>query len=233
MYTLKAGQRIYAFFAVWLLCLTANTSAQGQDIKAGLSLGQYRVQDGYASSYWMQHVSGYMKTKTLKAKVSMPYLQQDNGDSGTGNGLLKLSWLNQWQNLYVDLHVRQRLATANKAVTLPVHDRGASLEVSRFFGRTIGFAELGHWWREATQYDRQNTYFSSLGAIHIISKRWMAGGIFDHRPTAYGEIDRTLSAIVQLRLDGQNKVSLSTGRGLEADSPDWTIGLQWQYKTRF
>ena len=199
----------------------------------GLSAGQYRIQDNYQSSYWMQHISAYVKYKRVKAKVSVPYLQQENGEQGIGNGLLKVSWLNQWQGNYVDAHLRQRLATANEDITLPVHDQSVSLEMSRILGRIIGFIELGHWWREKTKYEREDTFFSSVGAIHVVTKKWVLGGVMDHRPTAYGEIDRTATFIAQHRLTGQHKLTFSVGKGLESDSPDWTAGVQWQYKLKY
>lgn len=218
-------------FALSLLLVCGSPTTAATTL--GISAGQYRIQDDYQSSYWMQNVSAYVKTKHWKAKLSMPFLQQDNGRYGTGNGLLKLSWLNQIGGVYTDIHLRQRLATAYEDITLPVADRAASIEFSKRFGRTtVGFAETGYWWREKTKYDRKNTFFTSLGGIRIVSKQWLMGGVFDHRPTAYGEIDRTASLLTQYRASKQHKFTLTTGKGLQADSPDWIIGIQWQYKTR-
>lgn len=212
------------------LALAVEMSTTNGYLPEKWTLGYFRVSDEQGRSYWYSNLSAQYRVQSFKLKASLPHIQRENGDSGIGNGLLKLSWMNQWQQVFVDFHLRQRLATAAKRVTLPVHDQGLSLELSGRIGRGIWFTEVGYWWREKTRFDRKNTGSLALGGIIALSRSWIIGSVIDHKPSALGQIDQTFSALTQYRWTQRQKTMLYVGKGLTADSPDWITGLQWQYR---
>ncbi len=200
-----------------------------------LSLGQYRV-SAQGSSYWFTPVSVNYGWSCYKLRASVPFIKRDEGASGLGNASLKISYLSSWQfkrqKLYVDYHLKQKLATSDSSVTLAVKDTGASVEVSAFLLGGVGFVELGHWWREANpgnlDYSRENSFHYALGGVYPIKKSWVAGLVLDHKPTALGNLDRAASALLQYKISTNQKVTATVGKGLTNSSPDWISGLVWK-----
>ena len=205
-----------------------------------ISLGQYRIADS-SGSYWFTPVSATYKNKQYKARVSVPYISDYQGQSGLGNASIKLSYLSQWKSLYIDLHVKQKWDTANSNLTLPVKDRAASIEVSGYMLGGVAFLELGHWWRENhvlsqstdnqnTSIERENSFYYVLGAVYPVKKGWIAGVVLDYKPTALGNLDRAVSSLIQYKISAKQKVSGTLGRGLSSSSPNWITGLNWSFK---
>ena len=209
-----------------------------------LSLGQYRIADS-GGSYWYTPVGLYYSTRTYKAKLSLPYISGFNGRDGMGNASVKFSYLNQWKKLYLDLHLKQKLATANSDLTLPVKDTGASIELSGYLLGGVAFMELGYWWREDYQYDsgqqddssdtqeslvrqREDSFYYVLGGVYPIKKGWVGGLLLDYKPTALGNLDRTASVLLQHKLSARHKVTATLGKGLSETSLDWVSGLVWK-----
>jgi hypothetical protein len=199
-----------------------------------LSLGQYRVV-APSNNYWYTTVSGYYATNDYKVKLTQPLVRHDNGGEGAGNATLKLSLLNQWQKMYVDLHLKQKLANARASVTLPVNDTSLSIEASGFLWGGIGFIELGYWWRQKTKFERTNSLYYSMGGVSSLKrlgfdKAWVAGLVMDHKPTSQGKLDRVVSLLLQRKLSPSYKVTATVGKGISEQSPDWITGLMWQKK---
>lgn len=216
-----------------LLALCAFTDAWADKNNSALkvSMSQYRVEGSAQESYWLQSVSGQYQYSNYKIRLSQPYIQSQD-DKGIGNGLLKLSKLGGVGDTYVDVHLKRKLANANQSVTLPISDTGASIELSRMISGVLGFVEVGYWWRERTEYNRKNNWFYSLGLVSRVSSSLLSGVYLDQKPTAYGEMDRSLSSFLQIKVDRQHKLSLTLGKGLEDDSPAWLAGLQWSFKIK-
>lgn len=197
---------------------------------AKVSISQFRIIESQQQSYWLQSVSGQYKNKHMKLRMSQPLIQSDE-ENGLGNALIKVSKLGKMGQTYVDVHIKRKMGNADKAVTLPTHDTGLSMELSRIYSGILAFTEVGYWWREATTYQRKDTPFYTLGIATSFSKTWLTGLFLDHKPTAYREMDRSLSLFLQSKVNSQHKVSTTLGKGLEKNSPDWLVGLQWSVKT--
>ena len=226
------------------ICLLSMPLQAKESLK--LSLGQYRIADS-AGSYWYTPVSLYYSSGTYKAKLSLPYISGFNGRDGMGNASVKFSYLNQWKKLYLDFHIKQKLATADSNLTLPVKDTGASIELSGYLLGGVAFIELGHWWRENYQYDneqkvdnsvnkgpvalvrqREDSFYYVLGGIYPIKKDWVSGLLLDYKPTALGNLDRMVSVLLQRKLSARHKITAILGKGLSETSPDWVSGLVWK-----
>ncbi len=238
----KGNMAVRLAFFTWMMALLIVSPAWGDAASPSgrfkLSLGQYRVVAA-DNSYWYTPVSAYYATSAYKAKLTLPFVNRDNADSGVGNGVLKLSKLNKWQGYYVDVHLKQKLNNANDKVTLPVADTSLSLEVSGFVLGGLGFIELGHWWRDSAnqsvQFKRENSFYYSLGGIVSLtkfgfSKGWIGGLVVDHKPTSLGALDRVASALLQRKLNARHKITASIGKGISHSSPDWISGFMWQIK---
>ncbi len=220
---------------VWLGVVVALLSSHvwAKDV-AKLSLGQYRVV-APANHYWYTTVSGYYAASNYKIKLTQPFIKHDDGRKGVGNATLKLSLLNQWQKVYVDVHLKRKLANAKSGVTLPVNDTSLSLEASGFLWGGIGFIELGYWWRQKTKFERTNSVYYSLGGVSSLNrwgfdKAWVAGLVVDHKPTSQGKLDRVASLLLQRKLSPNHKVTVTVGKGVSDESPNWITGLMWQKK---
>lgn len=220
---------------VWLLVSPVQAK---ETVK--MSLGQYRIADS-SGSYWYTPVSATYKSKQYKARLSVPYISDYQGQSGLGNATVKLSYLSQWQSLYIDFHAKQKIDTAESNLTLPVKDRAASIELSGYALGGVAFLELGHWWREnhvASQgagaqqinVERENSFYYVLGGVYPIKKGWIAGLVLDYKPTALGRLDRAASTLLQYKINSKQKVSATLGKGLSSSSPDWISGLNWSFK---
>jgi len=134
-----------------------------------MSLGQYRIADS-SGSYWYTPVSATYKNSQYKARLSVPYISDYQGQSGLGNATVKLSYLSQWNSLYIDFHIKQKIDTADSDLTLPVKDRAASVEVSGYVLGGVAFIELGHWWRENYTVS-QTAVNQETGAQSIIPEK--------------------------------------------------------------
>jgi len=223
--------RLAVLGLIWI-CLLALPVQAGQAIK--LSLGQYRVVAN-ERSYWYTPVSAHLASGSYKAKLTLPFVKPDAGPSGIGNGVLKLSYQDQWSDLYLDFHLKRKLANANSRVTLPVNDTSLSMEVSGFLWGGVGFVELGYWWRKRTQYNRVNSFHYSVGGVMSLrklgfDKGWIAGLVVDHKPTSLGNLDRVASGLLQRKINARHKLTASVGKGISRHSPDWISGLLWQVK---
>ncbi len=231
------------FLSMWLLSMPLQAK---ESLK--FSLGQYRIADS-AGSYWYTPVGLYYSSGTYKAKLSLPYISGFNGRDGMGNASVKFSYLSQWKKLYLDFHLKQKLATADSNLTLPVKDTGASIELSGYLWGGVAFMELGHWWRENYQYDsdnqdgngetenqdqvdlvrqREDSFYYVLGGVYPIKKGWVSGLLLDYKPTALGNLDRTVSVLLQYKLNARHKITATLGKGLSDTSPDWVSGLVWK-----
>ncbi len=210
-------------------CLALSAQAK-ESIK--LSVAQYRIFDG-EDSYNFSPISIKYSTNRYKAKLVLPYIQGFKGQSGIGNAVVKLSYLTQWQNIFVDFHIRQKLATADEKLTLPVSDRGASVELSRYLYSGIVFAELGHIWRSnasASYKERDASYYYALGGMYPLQKKLYSGLVFDHRVTALGRLDNMATGFMQYKLNATTHIGASLGKGLKKISPNWIAGLTWSSK---
>jgi hypothetical protein len=214
-----------------------------------MSLGQYRIADS-SGSYWYTPVSATYKNSSYKARLSVPYISDYQSRSGLGNATIKLSYLSQWNSLYIDFHAKQKLDTADSDLTLPVKDRAASVEISGYMFGGVGFIELGHWWRKdyhttfqeedprvegkTNQYisttERENSFYYVLGAVYPVKKGWITGLVMDYKPTSLGNLDRAVSGLLQYKVSAKQKISATLGKGLSDSSPDWISGLNWSVK---
>jgi len=214
------------------VCLLALPVQAAQALK--LSLGQYRVVAN-ERSYWYTPVSAHLANGSYKAKLTLPFVKPDAGPSGIGNGVLKFTYQDQWSDLYLDFHLKRKLANANSKVTLPVNDTSLSMEVSGILWGGVGFVELGYWWRKRTQYNRVDSFHYSVGGVMSLrklgfDKGWIAGLVVDHKPTSLGNLDRVASALLQRKINARHKLTASVGKGISRHSPDWISGLLWQVK---
>lgn len=213
-----------------ILCsylIAVNVQAGGK-----LSVGQYRILDG-GDSYGYSPVSGKYSNRFFRAKLTLPYISGYRGNSGLGNASIKLSYLSQWHNTFIDLNYRQKLATANKKLTVPSRDTGVSIELSRYMSGGIIFAELGYTWRNAAQANlnkRKDDFYYSLGGLYPIATKVNGGIILDHKPTALGGLDQNATLIVQYKMSQKQRVTMSAGKGLASASPDYLLGLAWSIK---
>lgn len=225
---------------IWLLVAPVQAK---ETIK--MALGQYRIADS-SGCYWYTPISATYKNDHYKARLSVPYISDYHGRSGLGNATIKLSYLSQWQSLYIDFHAKQKIDTAQSNLTLPVKDKAASIEVSGYVLGGVAFLELGHWWRENyeasqqsdtqdtdnqnTKIDRENSFYYVLGAVYPVKKGWIAGFILDYKPTALGKLDQAASTLLQYKINSKQKLSATLGKGLSSSSPDWISGLSWSVK---
>lgn len=212
------------------LSLTSLPAQAKENIK--LSFGQYRIFDG-ADSYGLTPLSVKYSTSRYKTRLMLPYIRRDSGQSGLGNMSVKLSYLTQWQRVFVDFHYRQKLATADEQLTLPVRDKGMSIELSSFLSGGIGFVELGHTWRKSehkTHTKRNDGFYYALGGMYPMKKGFAVGCVFDYKTTALGRLDHSATGLMQYKLDSTTLISASLGRGLTDTSPAWLAGLTWSKK---
>ena len=193
-----------------------------------VSIGQYRIVEADQQSYWLNSLGAQYKYRSFKLQLTQPVVTRDT-EQGRANGLVKITKQGRLANTFVDVHLRQRLGNADREITLPTHDTGVSIELSHKLWHAIGFVEMGYWWRERTDYQRKDTAFYSMGLAAFIAPQWMGGGYIDHKPTAYGDLDRSVSVFTQYKLDSHHRFTLVLGQGLEPNSPDWLAGLQWSY----
>lgn len=210
-----------------ILPFQANALKSKDSIKLGL--GQYRIFDA-ADSHSFTPISIQYSARSYKTKLLLPYINGYRGESGLGNAVIKLSYLTRWNNIFIDLHLRQKFATANEKLTLPVNDRGGSIGLSRYISKGIIFAELGHVWRSsetASNKDRDDSFYYTLGGIYSLQKGMSSGIVFDHRITALGRLDHIVTGFVQYKWDANTRLGGSLGKGLKEISPDWIAGLSW------
>lgn len=197
-----------------------------------LSAGQYRIFDG-EDSHSFTPIGIKYSTDNYKARIVLPYIEGYRGESGLGNVVLKLSYLTQWQSVFIDFNFRQKLATADEELTLPVSDRGGSIELSHYFYGSIVFAELGHIWRSntpSTYRNRDDSFYYALGGMYPLQKKLYTGLVFDHRITALGRLDHIVTTFVQYKWSADTRIGASLGKGLKEISPDWIAGLTWSSK---
>ena len=197
-----------------------------------LSAGQYRIFDG-AGSHSFTPIGIKYSTGHYRAKIVLPYIEGYLGESGLGNIAIKLSYLTQWKSVFIDLNVRQKLATADEKLTLPVSDRGGSIELSHYLYQGIVFAELGHTWRSSapsTYKERDDGFYYALGGMYPLQKTLYSGVVFDHKVTALGGLDRIVTGFVQYKWSTDVRVGASLGKGLKQISPNWITGLTWSAK---
>ena len=164
-----------------------------------ISAGQYRIFDE-EDSHRFTPIGLKYSTDSYKARIVLPFIEGYRGESGLGNVVIELSYLTQWKSLFVDLNVRQKLATADEKLTLPVSDRGGSIELSHYLYGGIVFAELGHIWRStapSTYKNRDDSYYYALGGMYPLQKTLYSGLVFDHRITALGRLDHIVTTFVQ------------------------------------
>ena len=220
---------VFGLMGIWLLAMPVQAA---QSMK--LSLGQYRVV-AEQQSYWYTPISAHVAGGRYKAKLTLPFVKPDAGPNGLGNAVLKLTYQDQWSDLYVDVHLKRKLANANSKVTLPVNDTSLSVEFSRFILGGVGFVELGYWWRKRTYLNRVDSLHYSIGGVLSLSKLgfnkgWIAGLVVDHKPTSLGNLDRVASGLLQRKINARHKITASLGKGISRHSPHWISGLLWQVK---
>jgi len=197
-----------------------------------LSAGQYRVFDG-EDSHGFTPIGIKYSNESYKARVVLPYIEGYRGQSGIGNVVIKLTYLTQWKNLFIDVNLRQKLATADEKLTLPVSDRGGSIELSHYLYSGIFFAELGHIWRSSApsnQSSREDSFYYALGGMYPLQKKLYSGLVFDHRITALGRLDHIATGFLQYKWSADTRIGASLGKGLKEISPDWIAGLTWSSK---
>lgn len=197
-----------------------------------LSAAQYRIIDG-EDSHGLTPIGFKYSTNSYKAGVVLPYIEGYRGQSGIGNVVIKLSYLTQWKSMFVDVNFRQKLATANEKLTLPISDRGGSLELSHYLYGGIVFTELGHIWRSSapSNYkERNDSFYYSLGGLYPLQKKLYSGLVFDHRITALGRSDHIVTGFLQYKWSVGTRIGVNLGKGLEEISPDWIAGLTWSSK---
>ncbi len=216
---------------VLLFCLSLVGTIQAQEgIK--LSIGQYRILDD-SDSYDFTPVSIKYSTQQYQARLTLPYINGYQGESGLGNISIKLSYLTQWKKTFIDLNYRQKLATADDKLTVPVRDSGMSIELARYVAGGIGFVELGHTWgrkAQSNQAERNDRFYYALGGVYPVSPSVSLGLILDHKSTALGQLDRSVSLISQYKLTKKNRLGISIAKGLTTASPSWLIGGMWSHK---
>ena len=219
----------FLFILISSGCLILPVQAK-ESIK--LSAGQYRIFDG-EDSHGLTSIGLKYSTASYKARIVLPYIEGYRGESGIGNMVIKLSYLTQWKSVFIDFNVRQKLATADEKLTLPVSDRGGSIELSHYLYGGIVFAELGHIWRSSapsTGSDRDDSFYYALGGMYPLQKKLYSGLVFDHRITALGRLDHIVTSFVQYKWSADTRIGASLGKGLKEISPDWIAGLTWSSK---
>lgn len=197
-----------------------------------LSVGQYRILDG-KDSYGYSSMSFKRSSQLYRAKLNLPYISGYRGHEGLANASIKLSYLSTWEKTFVDLNYRQKLATANKELTVPVRDAGFSIGLSRYLFGGVGFAELGYTWRNTAQAKhskRKNSFYYSLGGLYSVLPKLSAGLVVDHKPTALGRNDRSITMFTQSKLTKNQRLTLSMAAGLSSASPESILGLAWANK---
>jgi hypothetical protein len=197
-----------------------------------LSVGQYRIFDG-DDSHGFTPIGIKYSTDSYKARIVLPYIEDYRGQSGIGNAVIKLTYLTQWKSVYIDVNLRQKLATADEKLTLPVSDRGGSIELSHYLYGGIVFAELGHIWRSSapsSYQERDDSFYYSLGGMYLLQKKLYSGLVFDHRITALGRLDHIATGFLQYKWSADTRIGASLGKGLKEISPDWIAGLTWSSK---
>ena len=196
--------------------------------KSNINIGHYYV-DAPKKSYQFSSLSFKHKQKSWVTKISIPYIQTNNGEAGLGNIALKLS--HKWRRKHYMLrtHFKQKIASANSKVVTPVTDKAFSLELNYGFSWGMGFIESGHWWREDKFYERENSWFGSIGIMKPF-KLYTLAFIVDHKPTALGKVDSMTSVLIQKPLSPSYSASLLFATGLSSDSPNVMLGLQLSHK---
>lgn len=214
-----------------LLSFTLVGAVQGKE-SIKLSIGQYRILDG-EDSYNFTSGSAKYSTSHYRARLTLPYISDYLGESGLGNASIKLSYLTQWQNTFIDLNYRQKLATADERLTIPVRDTGMSIELSRYISGGIGFFELGYTWRneaKSSESTRNDSLYYALGGLIPLSDDLLVGLTLDHKPTALSRLDRSAGLITQYKVSHRSRLGFNVTKGLTDTSPDWLAGLVWSHK---
>lgn len=210
-------------------CLVLPVQAK-ESIK--LSAAQYRIFDG-EDSHSFTPIGIKYSTGNYNARIVLPYIEGYRGQSGLGNVVVKLSYLTQWKSVFVDFNFRQKLATADEELTLPVSDRGGSIELSHYLYGGIVFAELGHIWRSSASsvyQDRADSFYYALGGMYPMQKKLYSGLVFDHRITALGRLDHIVTGFLQYKWSADTRIGANLGKGLKEISPNWIAGLTWSSK---
>lgn len=216
----------------WMMILCSYLIAVNVQAGGKLSVSQYRILDG-TDSYGYTSVSSKYSTDSYRAKLNLPYISGYRGNSGLGNASIKLTYLSQWQNTFIDFNYRQKLATADKRLTVPARDTSTSIELSRYLLNGIVFAELGYTWRNVAQANlakRKDGFYYSLGGIYPLIPKINVGIVLDHKPTALGQLDQSATLIAQYKMNQKQRLSMSFGAGLSSASPDYLLGLAWSTK---
>ena len=214
-----------------LLSFTLVGTVHGKEAMK-LSIGQYRIADG-EDSYNFTSLSAKYSTSQYRARLTLPYISNYLGESGLGNAAIKLSYLTQWQNTFIDFNYRQKLATADERLTVPTFDTAMSVEMSQYISRGIGFFELGYTWRNELQSrdsTRNDSLYYALGGLLPLSDDLLVGLTLDHKPTALGRLDRSVGLITQFKVSLKSRLGFNVIKGLTTTSSDWLIGLVWSHK---
>lgn len=214
-----------------LLCFPWLGAVQAQE-SIKFSIGQYRIFDD-EDSYSFTPISIKYSTHRYQARLTLPYINDYQGQSGLGNVSVKLSYLSQWKKTFIDLNLRQKLATANDRLTVPVRDSGVSISLSRYIASGVGLIELGHTWgnkAQSNQSERKDSFYYSIGGIYPVKPNISMGLILDHKPTALGKLDRTMTLITQHKMTKKNRIGINIAKGLTSTSPNWLVGGVWSHK---
>jgi hypothetical protein len=217
--------------SIILLSITLVGAVHGKE-SIKLSIGQYRILDD-ADSYNFTSVSAKYSTSHYRARLTLPYISEYLGESGLGNASIKLSYLTQWQKTFIDFNYRQKLATADERLTVPVRDTGMSIELSRYISGGIGFFELGYTWRnevQSSESTRNDSLYYALGGLLPLSDDLLVGLTLDHKPTALGRLDRSAGLITQYKVSHRSRLGFNVTKGLTTTSPDWLVGLVLSHK---
>jgi len=216
---------------LFLLFLPLMGTLQAQE-RIKLSIGQYRILDA-EDSYNFTPVGIKYSTQTYQARLTLPYINGYQGQSGLGNIALKLTYLSQWKKTFIDLNLRQKLATANDTLTVPVKDTGISIGLSRYIAGGVGLLELGHTWgkkAQSNQSTRKDSFYYSIGGLYPVIPSLSMGLILDHKPSAVSGIDKSITLITQYKVSRQDRIGINVAKGLTTTSPNWLVGAVWSHR---
>lgn len=215
-------------FALCLsFCFFQNTWAQSTPHSTSLSLGYYLLNDEKKEKEYFYTVSLKHKYKNWRFKLSQPYVRDSDTNSGLANGTLAIGYLWNFRPIQLEISAKQRLNNADKAVTLPVKDRGVFTSINTLWHRTYLYFDAGYWWREETALKRKSSAQWAIGGFYPIKTgQWLGVGVDQSESVIQQNKDTYLSAYWQAKLNERYKMSIAISKGLTEKSPDYFAGLQ-------
>jgi len=214
----------------------------------GTEYSHYTLGPGEDAAAWMQFYALSLTRGSWTAGVNGSYqrftapvpdlglpsaLPAQHTISGSGDTSVSLRYdidaryTGMW---FTSVSTRIKLPTASEAEGLGTGKVDATLAVDaiRPLGAWAVFASAGHTWRGGSSRFSENTIWNaSAGVDYRLTPRWNVGASYDWRQLGIGGQTAGVYSYARYRITDSLSVTGYSIAGLDRNSPDYSIGVQF------